>query len=158
MEPFAAAFVARLEELVSGFQTALDGLPPEALDWSPGPEMNSLTVLATHAAAATRYLIGDVVAGDPSGRVREEEFRAAGVDVAALSQRLANVSTYVQGVVATLSAADLGQEHFSPQHNRHFTTAWCMFRTLDHLAEHMGHAQLTRLLWEEHHKAGSGSQ
>jgi hypothetical protein len=27
-----------------------------------------------------------------------------------------------------------------------------MFRSLDHLAEHVGHAQLTRLLWEQQAK------
>jgi hypothetical protein len=149
MEPFATAFVARLQELVTGFDTALEGLPAEALDWRPGPQMNSITVLATHAIAATRYLIGDVAAGDPSGRVREAEFRTTGVDAAVLRQRFAEVSTYAQNVVATLSVEDLGQERFSPQHDRNYTVAWCMFRALDHLGEHMGHAQLTRLLWEQ---------
>lgn len=150
MEAFAAAFVERLEELANGFSSALEGLPQEALDWSPGPEMNSLTVLVTHTAAALRYLIGDLVAGEPSNRVREQEFRAMGGDAAALSQRLAEVSAYCRKVVTQLSVADLDQMRISPQHKREFTVALCLFRSLDHMAEHMGHAQMTRLLWEQH--------
>jgi hypothetical protein len=149
MEAVATAFVTRLGELVKGFQGALEGLPAEALDWSPGSQMNSLTVLATHAAAATRYLIGDVIGGVPSGRVREAEFRATGGDAAALAARLVEAATFAEDVVANLSAEELGAERFSPQHKGNYTVAWCMFRALDHLAEHMGHAQLTRLLWEK---------
>lgn len=149
MEPFAAAFEARLDELVAGFRGAVEGLPAEALDWSPGPQMNSITVLATHATAATRYLIGDVIAGEDSGRVRDAEFRAARVDAVALIQRLEETAAYAKGVVNRLTADDFGKARHSPQHKREFTVAWCMMRALDHLAEHMGHAQLTRLLWED---------
>lgn len=149
MEPFATAFVERLHDLVKGFDNAIEGLSPEALDWSPGPEMNSITVLATHAAAAVRYLIGDVVGGDPSGRVREQEFRTRGVDGEQLRQRFAEVVEHSEMIVAKLTTADLGKENYSPQHDRNFTVAWSLFRALDHLSEHMAHAQLTRLLWEQ---------
>jgi hypothetical protein len=149
MEPFAAAYVMRLQELVRGYESALQGLSPEALDWRPGPEMNSLTVLVTHAAAAARYLVGDVIAGEPSGRVRAEEFVTVGQDAEQLRQRLQEVSTYCQNVVGKLTMADLGQERFSAQHNGNYSVAWFLLRTLDHLSEHMGHAQLTRLLWEQ---------
>jgi hypothetical protein len=158
MEAFAVAFTDRLQELVKGFNSALEGLPAEALDWSPGPQMNSLTVLATHSAAAVRYLIGDVIAGDSSHRVREEEFRAVGVGAAALSQRLAAASAYAQDVVTGLTVAELGQQRFSPQHNTNYTVAWCMFRALDHLSEHIAHAQLTRLLWEQQVKSAQHAQ
>jgi hypothetical protein len=111
--------------------------------------MNSLAVLATHAAAATRYLVGDVVGGVPSGRVRETEFRTVGVDGEQLRARLGEAARFAEGVAAKLTAEELGQERFSPQHNRNFTVAWSLFRALDHLAEHVGHAQLTRLLWQQ---------
>ena len=158
MEAFAAAFVERLQVIGEAFQESVAGLPAEALDWSPGPEMNSLAVLATHAAAATRYLIGDVIAGDPSGRVREDEFRTAGVDAESLRRRLAEMITYAQEVVSQLSVADLEQEHLSPQHNKTVTTAWCLFRALDHLAEHLAHAQLTRMLWLQQKNQASAAK
>jgi hypothetical protein len=83
---------------------ALDALPPEALDWSPGPEMNSLTVLVMHITGSERYWVGDVVKGTPSFRDREAEFQARGVDVAALKQRLADLDAYEAGALETLGA------------------------------------------------------
>jgi hypothetical protein len=152
VEALATAYVERLQELVTGFERALQGLSVDALDWSPGPEMNSLTVLATHTIAAVRYLIGDLIADDPSGRVRAEEFRTVGRSAEELGQGFAAVSAYAQGVVGKLTMDDLARESFSPQHERNVTVAWCLLRALDHLAEHMAHAQLTRLLWEQRGK------
>ena len=36
--------------------------------------MNSMNVLVVHLIGAERYWIGDVIAGEPSGRDRESEF------------------------------------------------------------------------------------
>lgn len=149
MEVVYKVFVERLQELFAGYNVALAGLSTEALDWSPGAQMNSLTVLVTHIVAATRYMVGDVVAGEPSGRNREAEFRATGGNEAELRQKLAEVLTYSQQVIARLTPEELARECFSPFHNRHFTVAWSLFRAVDHAAEHMGHAQLTRQLWEQ---------
>ncbi len=149
MDVIYTAFVERLQELVAGYDAALAGLSTEALDWSPGVQMNSLTVLATHITAATRYMVGDVVAGEPSGRNREAEFRATGGNEAELRQKLADVLAYSQQVVDRLTPDDLVRECFSPMHKRSYTVAWLLFRSVDHAAEHMGHAQLTRQLWEQ---------
>ena len=55
MHPFFADCFDRLEELHRDMHQTLDQLPPEALDWNPGPEMNSLAVLASYTAGAERY-------------------------------------------------------------------------------------------------------
>ena len=149
MELFASEYLERLESLFSGFDAAIEGLPVAALNWSPGPEMNSIAVLATHAAGATRYLIGDLVGREPSARVREDEFRATAVDGATLRQSLADVAAHSKSVVARLTVNDLEKSYFSPQRQREFTVAWSLLHALDHLAEHMAHAQLTRLLWQQ---------
>jgi len=94
-------------------------------------------------------MIGDVIAGDDSGRVRSAEFQVSGMSAETLRQRLAEVLAYSHGVVANISAEDLGVERYSPQHNCTFTVAMSLLRALDHLVEHLGHAQITRLLWEQ---------
>ena len=38
-------YLDRLEALHAGLEEAIAGLPVEALDWVPGPGMNSLAVL-----------------------------------------------------------------------------------------------------------------
>jgi hypothetical protein len=56
---------------------------------------------------------------------------------------------YSQQVVDRLTPDDLTPECFSPIHNRNYTMTWLLFRAADYVAEPMGHAQLTRQLWEQ---------
>ena len=58
MEPIYAAVIDRLREMHQQYFEYMDGLTSEELDWSPGPEMNSLCVLGVHVAAAERFWIG----------------------------------------------------------------------------------------------------
>lgn len=41
-------YLERLQALHADIECTIEGLPPEALDWVPGPDMNSLGVLAVH--------------------------------------------------------------------------------------------------------------
>ncbi|MBI1880044.1 MAG: DUF664 domain-containing protein, partial [Chloroflexi bacterium] len=85
MLPIFEAYLDRLEELHDDMRQAITGLPPAALDWSPGPEMNSLGVLATHVAGSERYWVGEVAGGNPANRDRPTEFRTHGLDEATLT-------------------------------------------------------------------------
>ncbi len=149
MEIFFTAYLDCLEKLHTGFEQALDGLPPEALDWVPGTEMNSITRLAVHTAGAERYWIGDVAGRDPSGRERSAEFRALGLDAAALRSRLAAALEHSRGVLERLSLADLAALRISPRDGQQFTVAWALAHALEHTALHLGHIQMTRQMWEQ---------
>jgi uncharacterized damage-inducible protein DinB len=147
MDPFYAAFADRLQTMMRGLDEALTGLPPAALDWSPGPELNTLGVLAIHTAGATRFWIGEMAGADGSNRVRAQEFASRGQDAAALRARLDEVLAHSLGVLARLTPADLGAERTHPQSGQTCTVAWALLHALDHLSEHVGHAQMTRQLW-----------
>ena len=150
MHPFYADYLERLEFLHAEIGKMLDGLPPEALDWQPGPEMNSLAVLAVHTAGAERYWIGDVAGLDLSDRHRDAEFQTRGLDAAELQRRLANVLEHSRGVLEGLALDDLAAEHVSPRDkDRKFTVAWALLHALEHAASHLGHMQITRQLWEQ---------
>jgi len=77
MDPIFAAVISRLEAMHQEYFDYMDGLSTEELDWSPGPEMNSLCVLAVHVTAAERFWIG-IGIDDVSERNRPAEFHAAG--------------------------------------------------------------------------------
>ncbi|HLE30855.1 MAG TPA: DinB family protein [Anaerolineales bacterium] len=147
-----ASYLDRLVMLHAEAERALDGLPPEALDWSPAPEINSLGVLAAHLAGAERYWIGDITGRDPSGRVREQEFQARGADAAALKQRLADVLAHSRDILERLTPEDLEVSHKFPSDGREFTVAWALAHALEHTAVHVGHMQITRQLWEKREK------
>lgn len=146
-------YLERLQALHADIERTIEGLPPPALDWVPGPDMNSLGVLAVHVAGAERYWIGDVVGRDPSGRDRAAEFRTRGLDAAALKACLAETLAYSQAVLERLTLPDLEATRVSLRDGREFTVAWCLAHALEHTALHLGQMQITRQLWEQQ---GSG--
>jgi uncharacterized damage-inducible protein DinB len=150
VEPFFADYLDRLEMLHADVQAAIQGLPQQALDWVPGPEMNSLSVLAVHLAGAERYWLGDVVTGQSSGRDRDAEFQVHGLRSKVLIERLADSLAYVRTVLSELSLQDLAQPHTSPRDGRLYTVGWALAHALEHTALHTGQIQLTRQLWDLH--------
>ncbi|MCK4452103.1 MAG: DinB family protein [Anaerolineae bacterium] len=146
-------YLERLQALHADIERAIGGLPPPALDWVPGPDMNSLGILAVHVAGAERYWIGDVVGRDPSGRDRAVEFRTRGLDAATLKVRLAETLAHSQTVLEGLTLPDLEATQVSSRDGREFTVAWCLAHALEHTALHLGQMQITRQLWEQQ---GSG--
>lgn len=152
MEPFFEDFMNRLHALHSDCVSAIEGLPQDALDWVPGPGMNSMCVLIVHFTGAERYWIGDVVDKDQSVRVREKEFQAHGMDTSALENKLSDTLTYVRDVLEKLIIRDLEQPRISPRDGQEFTIGWVLAHTLEHTALHVGHLQITQDLWERQHE------
>jgi hypothetical protein len=152
MRPLLEEIMQRFEDLHKDIERALDGLPQEALDWAPGPDMNSISVLITHTIGAERFLLGDLLAGDPSGRVRDAEFRPQGVGAVVLVERLARSRAYMRSVLDKLSVEDLERARFTLRDGRQVSGSWAALHAVDHTAQHSGHVQLTRQLWQQHHK------
>jgi len=148
MEQFFADYLERLQGLHEDMKETFRTLPQRALDWVPGPGMNSLSVLVFHATGAERYWIGDVALQDPSGRDRAAEFKVQGLDAAKLAERLDNSLAYAKGAAQKLKLATLHEIKLSPRDDRKFTAGWALAHALEHTALHVGHAQMTRQLWE----------
>jgi len=149
MEQFFVDFQELLETLHRDFIATFEGLSQEAFDWVPGEEMNSLCVLVVHTTGATRFWVGDVAMGESSGRDRAAEFQARGWNEAKLKERLASTEAYVRTALQRLTLADLEGEREVPGRNYHTTVAWAILHALEHTSLHLGHAQLTRQLWEQ---------
>ena len=75
-DQFFADYLERLEGLQRGLHKEVRDLPAQAMDWSPGPHMNSVAVLLAHITGVLHEGI-DIALGEPPGRVREQEFRRA---------------------------------------------------------------------------------
>jgi uncharacterized damage-inducible protein DinB len=149
MQPFFAAYFNNLQELHDEIRKIIQELPPEALDWNFGPETNSVTVLVVHVTGAERYWIGDVIAGESSGRNREAEFKAHGWSKDELFQRLDETEKYLQEVLRNLYLPSLDKKHLSPRNGREVTAGWALAHALKHTALHLGHLELTRQLWAQ---------
>ena len=152
MHPFCADYFERYKTFNDDFANAISGLQPEALDWIPAPDMNSLTVLIMHATGAARYWLGDVCLGDIAPRDRDAELSAHGMDEAALRKRLEDTNQYFQNALERLSLDDLGQMRPAPGRNQEYRVAFALLHALEHTALHVGHAQLTRQLWDQRNR------
>lgn len=138
----------RFADLHRDFSAAFQGLPQEALDWRPAPGMNSLAVLATHAAGAERGLVGTLVGGEVLPRDREGEFHTTGLDAAALTALLDEGLAIIRRTLDKLAVEDLEAPR-TRRTGEPTTVAWGILHALDHTALHTGHAQITRQLWEQ---------
>lgn len=148
MHPFYQVFLDKLEELHEQIKSAIEGLPPAALDWTPGPQMNSIAVLMVHTAGSERYLLGDVLGRQATGRDREAEFLVRGLSVDDLCARLADSRAFAQSVLEKLTIDDLVAPRVL-RSGRQVTGAWALLHVLDHTGEHLGHIEITRQLWSK---------
>jgi len=142
-------YMKLLAALHGEFEKTLEGLSVEALDWTPGPDMNSLGVLVVHVAGSTRYWVGEVAAGIPANRDRAAEFRASGLNETALKGRLAENLEFVRGILENLTPDSLVSARFLASRNQNITAGEAVLHALEHTALHVGHAQITRQLWDQ---------
>jgi uncharacterized damage-inducible protein DinB len=147
LELFAAC-LKQLETLHADLNSVIVDVPVEALNWSPGPEMNSVAVLAAHTAGSERYWIGDVIARDDSRRDREAEFRTQAASTAELIARLEAALAHSRGVLGQLTLENLNEKRIAPSDQREVTVAWALIHALEHVATHLGHMQLMRDMWQ----------
>ena len=149
MQPYFAEIYNRLAKSRTQITEALEGLQDDASDWSPGPEMNSITAIVTHIVGSERYWVGEVILGEPSHRDREAEFAAKGQSMAQLQELLADSLSYLQQALETLDHDDLVAPRATPKDGRETTVGWVLALVLHHAGEHLGHIQMTRQLWEQ---------
>ena len=149
MQVFFADVIVRLEDLHADYYGYLDGLTTEQLDWSPGAEMNSLCVLAVHVTAAERFWIG-IAIDDVCERDRPAEFRARAYELDDLRARFAANISFYRRAFETQSVDRLGEMLSFEFLDRKIecSRAWALLHALDHTAEHLGHAGMTRQLLE----------
>lgn len=151
MTPFYDELYALFRNLHQDIELALAGLPPEALDWTPGPEMNSINALVVHLTGAEKFLSSDVVMGQPSGRDRAAEFQIAGLQPDELIARLRQSEAVLRAAFEQLSLEDLEKERTDPRDGRTVRPAWALLHALDHTGMHTGQIQLTSQLWKQRH-------
>jgi hypothetical protein len=145
-----ADYLERLEDLQRRLHQAVRDLPAEAMDWSPGPElnpkMNSVAVLLAHITGVLHEGIDLALDTSPS-RVRAQEFQTHGVPSAELLRRLDAVIDYAHTALPRLTLADLAQAR--QDEDGTITCGWALLHALEHAYLHLGHLQVTSQLWQQ---------
>ena len=143
MIAFYEELYQRFHELHKEITQALEALPDEVMDWKPGEEMNSISVLITHLTGAERFLIGDIIMGEPSNRNREAEFEVDGLEKQALLDRISAVDAYIKSAFEKMSLADLETFRTHPRNGKQVSVSWAILHALEHTGIHLGHIELT---------------
>lgn len=146
---FFVDYLQRLEDLQHRLHKEVRDLPAEAMDWSPGLEMNSPAVLLAHIAGLLHEGI-DIALGEPPGRVRSLEFQTRGVPSAEMLRRLDSVIEDARGRLPRLGLEDLEQER--KDEDGTVTCGWALLHALEHAFLHLGHVQLTCQMWMQRQK------
>ena len=146
---FFADYLERLEDLQHRLHKEVRDLPAEAMDWSPGPAMNSVAVLLAHITGLLHEGM-DIALGDPPSRVRAQEFRTRGVLSAEMLRRLDAVIDDARGALPRLGLADLAKER--KDEDGTITCGWALLHALEHAYLHLGHVQITCQLWRQRGK------
>ena len=149
MEAYFADILERLDFLHAEINRAIVDLSVEALDWSPVEGANTIGVLGVHLIGAERYWLSAVIMGQPSDRVRDEEFQARGWLAVELQEQLEQLSAFERAAFETLTLTDLEHLRRVPRDNREVTVGWALAHVIEHTAIHVGHIQLTRQLWDQ---------
>ncbi len=139
----------------------LADLPAAALLWKPfeespwqGPS-GSLGWLVAHSVSSTVYLLrqAEWIIGrrqwqEVDGDEGSQEFGPANHDPAYLRARLERTHVYVKQFLASLSEADLAGSRPHPERpERLLTVRYNVQHAIEHMSQHIGHAQLTRQIW-----------
>lgn len=149
MQQFFTDYLNLLQDCHNGILQAIDGLPPEVLDWTPGQDMNSISVLIFHTTGSVRFWIDDVAAQESSNRDRDAEFRVRGVGMDGLKKRLADNLEYARTALEKMSLQDLEASRINPTNGKELTVAWALLHALEHATSHLGQIQITRQLREQ---------
>ena len=149
MIPECQQYATSLTVLHGQLAKSIEGLGTDALDWVPVAGANSLAVLVAHAVGAERFLIGQMVGGIDAHRDRDAEFSLRGVDTNHLKRLLSEAEMVSADVLSRLAEEDMATQH--PHREGPKATRWCVVHVIEHGAEHMGHASLTRQLWDAQH-------
>jgi hypothetical protein len=142
------------EHSVADLRATVTGLPAEALNWRPaGDDTNAIAVLVTHALASANAWLAVATDAPLPDRDRDAEFRAVATGDADLLAFIDDYATRCRGVLDGAGPFEPGAERTTFRRTtgddpETVSAAWALLHALEHLREHVGHAGLTRQLWE----------
>lgn len=141
-----ADYLVLLEILQRRVDKDVRGLPAEAMDWSPGPQMNAVAVLLAHIIGVLHEGI-DIALGNPSDRIRAQEFQMRDVSSDEMLRRLDTVIDYARDALLRLGLEDLDKERNDD--DGPISCGMTLLHTLEHAYLHLGHLQLTCQMWKQ---------
>ena len=149
------SYLTILGELQDQIKKILDGLPQEAMEWRPISgegelATNSFSAIVAHLAGSEMFWMKEIIGRQPIQRDREAEFVTRGVSVSELKARLDAAARSAEENLSPLTESQL--EEVRNFRDRSVLVRWAILHLIEHTAQHLGHMQLTRQLWQARSK------
>ena len=147
-DPTLEAARSIVDESLDAMRAAIAGASGEALNRRPaGDDSNPIAVLAVHALSSTRWWLSVALGGPVPERDRQSEFLTTVAGAEELLGVCDPIATECRALLSTDVAFEPGAIREDPRDGEKVTAAWALIHAVEHLREHVGHAELTRQLF-----------
>ena len=147
MKPMLEVVQRMLDGQAERYGNVVDAMPGDALTWRPGnDETNSVAQLVRHVAAVQNVLLSRGL-GEAVEHDHEYSLRNDPATKEELHGLIADAKAKKDEQLARLDSTDMSE--MLPGGRGPTMRAHYVIHTADHGQEHLGHAELTKQLWEQ---------
>jgi hypothetical protein len=138
-----------VDESLDSMRSAITGASADALNQRPsGDDTNAVAVLVVHAVGSTRWWLSLALGEALPERDRASEFLTTVEDADELLGVFDPMAADCRALLDTNIAFDPGAIREDPRDGDKVTAVWALIHAVEHLREHVAHAELTRQVWE----------
>ena len=144
------AYSLQIQSLLERICACLEGLSETLLNWRPpADEANSAYVIAAHTLGNARTWVLGIACGQPIGRDRPAEFRAAG-SYAELATATRELSAEIEAALVALAPSALdrrfvpSQELWGEGEPYEISVRQALIEVVEHAFIHLGQLHITR--------------
>ena len=146
-DPTFEAARSIVDDSLDGMRAAIAGASTDALNRRPaGDDTNPIAVLVVHALSSTRWWLRTALGLPVPERDRPSEFLTTVAGADALLEVFDAIAADCRALLSTDATFEPGAIREDPRDGDRVTAAWALIHAVEHLREHVGHAELTRQL------------
>jgi DinB superfamily len=148
-DPTIEAARGFVQESLDSMRGAIVGASAEGLNRRPaGDDTNPVAVLVVHAVNSTRWWLSVALGVPLPERDRPSEFLTAVSDADELLALFDPIAADCRALLDTDVTFDAGAIREDPREDEQVTAVWALMHAVEHLREHVAHAELTRQLFD----------
>ena len=126
-----------MEDYLPNIERCVSLLTPEQVWSRPNEGSNSIGNLLLHLAGSSRWWAAEIIGGEPTGRVRQQEFdERSPLAPPELLKGLRAAVEEVDRRLASLNDTDLLR--VCANHDESPTVLWCVYHIVEHFSYHTG--------------------
>jgi Protein of unknown function (DUF664) len=146
-DPTLEAARSIVDESLDAMRAAIAGASADTLNQRPaGDDTNAIAVLVVHALSSTRWWLSITLGQPVPERDRPAEFLTRVASSDELLRVFDPIAADCRALLSTDVTFDPGAIREDPRDGDQLTAAWALIHAVEHLREHVGHAELTRQL------------